>query len=430
MSFLDKIFKPKVKVIKEPTLADVETQHDYRQLLNTATSYIKSKEEVVEAFKSKSRKLNQYADTTTKKTIQDWRLALQAARDYANPNRYLLFDLFAELRLDPFLDSVVSYQKNKLTHIRRTVTDDKGNVDEVATKVFNSSWFDTLINGFVESQLNGFKVFEINQIVKNKGIWTIDRLNAVNDKHVLPEFQKIKVDAVSNNSQLLSYANDDYVIEIVNNDNRDLGKLSKLAPYMLWKKLAYQSWSNFIEDFSSPSMIIKTPVKNTDKENELLSTLENIGSSLKMVLDEHDDFQLVQPDNTDVYKVFQEMIKQVDDAIANEIVGGTLLFRNGGGGSYNLGSIQQSVSELKTAADLREIEKYTNQFLFQKLINFGVLKNSEYYLHFDPQEYISVTAKSEIIRGLAPFYDLDVDFVNDYLKVKINGAKNELPNNK
>ena len=423
MGLLDIFKRTEIVEVEKPTLLDSETQRSLTQLNNMATSYMKSKQDIIEQHKTYSNKVNQQADYVTKKTIKDWRTSLISARDIDKPNRYWLLDLYAELRLDPFLDAVVTFQKNKLTHIKRYMEDQNGNVDDKATKLFNEPWFDQVISGYVESALQGFDLLEINQIVLKKGMLTIDRLDEVPSKNVIPEFQLIKKDGYSYTSGTMPYANNDYIIEIINDNNRNLGILNKLAPYILWKKLSLSSWSNFIEDFGSPSMVIKTPIKNTDAEDELLASLENIGSSLKMVLDQNDDFELVQPDSNDVYQSFKEMIQQTDNVISNEIIEGTLLFQNGDGGSYNLSSTHESVSQLKTLADLKSIEKFVNQFLIPKLQRLGVLDNNEYNFYFTPEEFLTMSARAEIDARILPYVNMTKDYLEDTYKVKIESMK-------
>ena len=423
MGILDRFIKKEIIEVEKKVLADNITQEYHQNLLASATSYMKTKEEVIKDYTSKSKKVNTYADSVEKKTIYDWRSALISARDIKNPNRYWLQDLFAELRLDPFLDSVVTYQKNKLTHIKRYVEDQNGILDEKASKLFNSPWFDQVIGSYVEATLQGFDLSEIDKIIKRKGEFTIDRIEQIPPKNVIPEQQKIKKDAYSNTSGLIDYSNDDYLIEIIINNNRNLGILSKLAPYLIWKKLAMASWSSWVEDFSQPSMIIKSVIKNTDKEAELLASLEDIGSSLKMVLDQNDEFELVQPITNDVYLSFQQLISQVDDVISNEIVGGSLLFKNDGGGSYNLGSIHDSISQLKTLADLKDIEKYVNQFLITKLQRLGLLENKDYNFYFTPEEFLTLGARAEIDARLFPYIIPTKEYIEETYKVPVQDIK-------
>jgi len=415
------VFKPEVvekEVIKE-TLVDLSTQASYRQMMNVATTYIDKKTEVLDGQASLRKKLIEYSDNTTKKTIQDWRWSLTSARDINRPNRYDLLDLFVELRLDPFLDSVVNFQKSKLTSINRLVRDENGKelVDE--TKLFNGAWFDQIISAYVDATLQGFNVLEIDSIIKDRGLFTINKITTIPSKNVIPEKQLIKQNQYSD-SITYSYDGNDYIIEIIIDNNRNLGILSKLAPYLIYKKLAVNSWALFTENYSIPGLIIKTPIQNPDKELQLMNQLDNMGQAIKMVMDTNDEFEYLQPNSQDVYQTFKELIQMVNDQISNQVIGGTLLFSGGQGGSYALSNTHESVSALKTKADLKDIERFVNTYLIPQLKRLGLLKNENISFEFQYEEYLTMASRAEIDARMMPFYTFDKDYLEKTYKIKLD----------
>lgn len=406
----------------EQTNENIEEQESIAHYRNVLTTYIEKRGSIIQQHSQAIKKLTQYEDSLAKKTILSWRQGLQSAKMIDYPNRWELLDLYVELRYDPFLDSLISFQKNKLKSISRRVKNADGSLNDNYTKLFNDAWMDQLISGFVESQLNGFHIFEIDEIIEMRGIYTINRLNDVPDKNVIPEFQELKKLQYSTKGDY-NYKNNKWVIELIYDNNRNLGILSRLAPYLLYKTLSMKSWAVFIEKYGLPGIIMKTPIVDKAKKNELSEQIKSIASEFSAILEKEDDLQLLEPSNVDAYKTFKEMIELVDRTAANEIIGGSLLFTGTQeGGSYALSKSHEDVSDMRTKSDLKEIERYVNSFLLSKLKKLGVIKpDADIYFEFNYEEYISQTTRAAMIAQLAPFASFNWDKVEKEMKIGLNG---------
>jgi phage gp29-like protein len=153
-----------------------------------------------------------------------------------------------------------------------------------------------------------------------------------------------------------------------------------------------------------------------------------MGQAIKMVMDTNDEFEYIQPNNQDVYQTFKELIQMVNDAISNEIVGGTLLFSGGQGGSYSLSNTHEAVSSLKTKADLKDIERFVNTFLIPQLRRLGLVPNKECYFEFQYEEYLTMGARSSIDAQLLPYYKFSKEYIEQTYKVKIDEDMTEEAN--
>jgi phage gp29-like protein len=208
-----------------------------------------------------------------------------------------------------------------------------------------------------------------------------------------------------------------------------LGILSRLAPWILFKTLAFKSWGIYTETYALPNMVWKTPIKDKAKNDEFMETIKNLGNNVKILLDKEDDFELIQPSSTDAYQTFAQLIDVVDTTIANEICGGALLFKSGsgggGGGSYGLSATHEEVSKLKTKSDLSEIARYVNSFLIPKLKRLGLIKpNYNCMFSFSDTENLT---RQELITILTPVmqnFDVNKEWLEKALNIKIDNKKN------
>ena len=148
-------FKKKIEYIEKPVLLSNKNQEVIHQSMELVKAYVTTKNEIVKKQQSKIDGLDQYSDSVCTKTILDWRNALESARDIKKPNRYDLIDLYAELKLDAFLDSAVNIQKAMLKSIERQAKVN-GENDDTYTKLFNSYWYDLIMDGYVEADLKAF----------------------------------------------------------------------------------------------------------------------------------------------------------------------------------------------------------------------------------------------------------------------------------
>ena len=424
-------FKKKVEYVEKPVLLNNKNQEIIHQSMELVKAYVVTKNEIIKKQQNKINDLDQYADSVCTKTVLDWRNALYSARDIKKPNRFELLDLFAELKLDAFLDAAVNIQKAMLKSIERQAKID-GVVDEKYTQLFNSYWYDTIMDGYVEADLQGFSVYEIQSIVKDGDIWNIGDLVQVPSKHVVPEYQSIKKQPYDYTVGDYSYANNDYIIEIIVENNRNLGKLSKLAPLLIYKKLAWGQWSQFLESYGIPSMVVKSPIKNTDKEVEFMEQLEELGGAIKMLLDSNDDVSFLQPNSTDAYQTFVQLINTCDETVANMVIGGSTLMKTGNNGSYALSSNQMDITILKRKNDLKLIERFTNNTLIPKLKRLGIIPiDLNIKFEFGDVEQLTRAEQIEIDSRLMQYYDMDIPYLNKKYNTTIIKSKfnTESPNN-
>jgi len=81
-------------------------------------------------------------------------------------------DLYAEMRLDPFLDAVTTFQKNKLTHIKRYVENENGDV-QVKIQI-NPNSFRMPLGQYTAKLVIGYQDGEtMKTLVSSTDFWVI-----------------------------------------------------------------------------------------------------------------------------------------------------------------------------------------------------------------------------------------------------------------
>ncbi len=336
--------------------------------------------------------------------VQTWFANLKAAESTLNPNRKQLYQTYLDVAVDLHVDSVMD---KRIRAVKTTPFEWVGLENDLIIKNFRSPWFGEMLSLIQSRIFYGTTLAEIQ--LGQDGL--IADVMLVPRQNVKPEKGIISLDGNSDNGIYYKegqYLN--YIIQI-GRDN-DLGKLSKIAPYVLMKRVNLADFTRYNEMFGMPLRVYEyDPLKSGARE-EVEKQAEAYGSAAYIVLPKgsatvefHDS---VKQSTAYAYDKLHQIL---NDEITIGVLGQLLTTGGDGGGSYALGNIHKAVETGINLED-RLTAEYLINYPFKNniLIPHGYPLN-EFEGRFKTSEEINKEAKLkmwiELYKSGAPIAEED-----------------------
>jgi phage gp29-like protein len=286
-----------------------------------------------------------------RKSLQTWRSAKEAAESLYNPIRQPLVNLYADIIIDPHLDSVIDKRVTAITNISWSFQHDGEEIEEVTEKVLEKYFFEDLITFILESKFHGHSLIEID--LQNGKVLLVPR------EHVIPEFRIVVQDPFLTNEGI-DYTKPPYnrtTIEVGKAD--DLGKLYKVAPYVLLKRGDISDWATYCEVFGQPLRVGKFDPNSPGNEGAVKKSLETAGANSWVALPIGSEFDYISDPGKTGNDTYERFANFADAAISKCIVGQTMTTE--GGSSYSQSKVHMEVQQSIHQADRRFVEKILNE---------------------------------------------------------------------
>ena len=365
--------------------------------------------------------LKQQAESLTKKDIDTWRRAWQAAIDYEQPNRLALLDVYSDAMIDLHLSGCIAQRKGKTLQKPFMLTGKNGKEDEKARKLFERAWFMDFIDLALDSLYFGHSLIQFGDIINEGGIMSFSGVELVPRKHVVPEYGVVTPEAGDDWRNGIPYREGelaDWCIEA--GKPRDLGLLLKCAPQSLSKKNMLAYWDMFGEVFGMPIRIGKTLSQDTKDLVRIEKMLAEMGAAAWGLFPEGTDIEIKESSRGDAYNVYDKRIERCNSELSKGILTQTMTIDNGS-------SLSQSETHLDVfsnicRADATMIKYLVNDRLIPLMLRHGFPLAG---VTFDWDEAAGYTPaeQREIERLLIQYYDIDPQYFIDKYKVAITGAK-------
>lgn len=365
--------------------------------------------------------LKQQAESLTKKDIDTWRRAWQAAIDYEQPNRLALLDVYSDAMIDLHLSGCITQRKGKTLQKPFMLTGKNGKEDEKARKLFERAWFMDFIDLALDSLYFGHSLIQFGDIINEGGIMSFSGVELVPRKHVVPEYGVVTPEAGDDWRNGIPYREGelaDWCIEA--GKPRDLGLLLKCAPQSLSKKNMLAYWDMFGEVFGMPIRIGKTLSQDTKDLVRIEKMLAEMGAAAWGLFPEGTDIEIKESSRGDAYNVYDKRIERCNSELSKGILTQTMTIDNGS-------SLSQSETHLDVfsnicRADATMIKYLVNDRLIPLMLRHGFPLAG---VTFDWDEAAGYTPaeQREIERLLIQYYDIDPQYFIDKYKVAITGAK-------
>lgn len=292
--------------------------------------------------------------------VQSWIQAVKAAENSIVPHRKQLYNTFLDVSIDLHLDSVM---QKRIRAVKTTPFEWLEFDNEVIKENFRSPWFAELLSIiqnriFYGTTLAEF-VFGADELITD--VLMVPRQN------VKPELGIITKDGVSLSG--INYREGIYPYYILQiGRNNDLGLLTKLAPYVLMKRVNLADFMRYNEMFGMPLRVYEYDPNKPGAKTQMERQAEEYGSAAYIVIPKGFG-QVTFPESTKQSSAYA--FDKAHEILNNEItigVLGQLLTTGGeGGGSYSLGQVHASVESAINMED-RLMAEYVINYPFKNNI--------------------------------------------------------------
>jgi len=348
-------------------------------------------------------------------TIAKYKNALNSAK---NGNRVQLMLLYKEALRDNHLSAVINLRKEKVLGTKFKIYDKSDNIYEESYK-FNTKWFYNFLSYVLDEIYFGFSLIQIDGI-KNDNILNVTQV----------PFENVSIETGELISDIyqpynkVSYLTPSYykwLLEVTN-DRHNLGLLADIVPLTMWKRSTMSAWAEYSEIFGMPIRIGKTSSINETDRQRLAEFLKGLAKSAWAVIDEQEQIEFIEQAKTDAYNIYDKFIEKINSEISKRVIGGTEIVDSHSGSGYAQSSVHNIQFDLKTRADLRNVEFYINDTLFPKLEALEIIPKGLHF-EFDNFEQLSLLDQIKIDTELNKIKNLDPDYLVNKYRVNFKDGK-------
>lgn len=353
------------------------------------------------------------------KDILSWRNALIAAENVDNPRRYALIQLYKEIILDAHLSGQIELRKRRVLSSKFSVYDANNNLDITLTWALKQPAIQQIMEYILDAIFWGHSLIQIDHVEPfDNGKGGITSVTLIPREHVMPEKGWLLPHYYDTTG--ISYRDTFYPWLIETPDYSNLGLLSKTAPYVLYKRFALASWSEFAELFGSPMRIGKTNTRDTTMINRMYDMLKNMGSMAFGVFDKDEEINFIETARSNG-EVFMQLIETCNAEIS-KLINGAVIGENTSEGSRAKEQVGDQIHQIITAADKKYLENVMNTIVFPILIQHGYpLDNCTFAF----EEEKDLNNLWDITYQALQYYDIDEEWIKETFGIQIIGKKGE-----
>ncbi len=315
--------------------------------------------------------------------IQDWRSAHKSAENSRDENRVRLYDLYEDILLDPILSSAIEKRVMAVTNTKLRFVRDNEDVKEV-TDIIETRAFNEMLEEVMAAKFWGISVQEITF---KKGL-----LKAYNvpRKHIRPT--KGIITYRQHGSDGFSYRHGKFVNTILEvGKPKDLGRLVKAVPYVLWKRGAMGDWAQLSEIYGHPTKVGKYSGYDTQTRLALEEALDESGAALSIIIPEEAKLDFLESKNaaanSDIYNTLR---KACNEALLILILGQTGTTEDSANGGYAQAKIHANTEDDINKDDRKFILSVLKESFNDILEKAGINTKGGKWLFEDPEENISL----------------------------------------
>lgn len=351
--------------------------------------------------------------------INTWKQAIESARNPTNPRRRPLYELYENILIDGKVLTVREKRKIGITN-KDFVFYKKGTkreaVERIQEEVIDSQWFSDLLEFCCERKFWGHSLMEIVPGSETP----IDRIELIPQMNVVPERGELLLNymdtrGIPYRGEMADEFYKKHLIEF--GKPKDLGLLLSIAQYVIYKRGGYGDWAQFAELFGMPFRIGKYDPFDDSTRQKLLTALAEMGGAGYAVIPEGSSIDF-KTDNTGTGRsdIFQNLIKQCNDEIAQIVLGGTMTTEDGASRSQS--ETHKDGENDINKADIKDILRFLNGPFKKRLVMFGYSEAEHGKFTVPYNEVISMKDRILIDEKVAEQVEVDEEYWYDTYGVK------------
>ena len=300
----------------------------------------------------------------SRKALQDWHQAIEAAESLYAPERKTLYDLYLNTLLDTHVSAVVQKRVLAITNTPWVVVDKAGQKIDDLSDDLNSSFFEHILTYCIESKLYGHSLMEIDWPSRRVELIPRAHVNP-RDKIVVPNPLSIGVGVAYNQPPF-----DRNALEAGQPD--DLGLLLKIAPYAILKRNDISDWATFCEIFGMPLRVVYYDPSLPSNRTEASNAMKEMGGAGYLVLPDGSRVEFPSSGSQQGNDTYDRFADFCNAEISKAIVGQTMTTEVGKNGSRSQGEVHMTAENRLAQNDLKFVERTLNERLIPLLAAQGV----------------------------------------------------------
>lgn len=371
---------------------------------------------ISELEKGRKRNITIQQLDRAKADIQLWRDGLDDWEDIYYPDRTKMMQLYQEILNDDTVSGFIENTKNRILASTFDVIDGNGDIIEDKHLMFDTDWFEYMVENFVVAELIGCRLLEIT--AEKQG--TIDIVNDIfhiPDNYILPQIRKIFRNEGCH-GDYIDY--DPRPIELIEfGDPFSKGLLNSIAPLYIYKKNAMAYWSNYQSKFGVPPVIAKTDLDNENQVNTLVDFLKEMASNSFGVVDLQDEIEGLKTNATEGYNTYEKMITMFDSAIRRRLEGQTMTSEEGS--SRAQAEVHQNTGDIWFWGRLRKFRRLMNSQILPLLVKYGFDLNETDRIRFSESKDIDAII-DRAVKLYQAGLQVDADWLEEEIGMPLNQA--------
>ncbi|CAM3556749.1 MULTISPECIES: phage portal protein family protein [Elizabethkingia] len=300
--------------------------------------------------------------------VVKWRSAIKSAdKGKRSPLTLLINDLL----LDPVMADALDRRIRKITNHDIVFLSDGDEIDEMFDLI-DSLKFEELLQELILSKAYGKSVVEL-AFNPAFDIYSVPRQN-------LDTKRKVILKDVSQDDGI-SYENDDFILNIGKDD--DLGFLTRVAPYVIFKRNGGADYAQFCELFGIPILAGLYDPEDENARTEMEDSMTKRGAGGSIVMSKNSD---IKPISSGEGKsaVHDTFLSWLDEQILIGIIGQTMTTKNGS--SLSQSQVHQKTEEEIAESDRRFVQRYLNTYFVPILEKRGYPVKAGFFKFLDKDD--------------------------------------------
>lgn len=324
-----------------------------------------------------------------------WKNALDMANSVGIYNREILHEVYRQVWRDSHVQSQWNTRKMKVKHRQFALRDNTTDEESQLTDYLQTDWFLRFIDEAMDSLMWGFSLIQFGRWSDGKfqsfrmGDEIRDSVYSIDRDYVKPELGIVANG--TNDINGINFYNPKYWVLFIGKSH-DLGLLEKISELQLIKRNATLNWSEWAEIFGMDMRYAKTDAQDQQRR-DLLTQLKNMGANGIGVFSPDDTIEFKGTSRSDAFKVYNELIRYVDEQISKVIFGQDVISNNTG---QVVGKTGENVAKLYGNADAVFIQNIVNDMLLPFLSKTTGISFDNVYFQWDNTEELTMAERADI----------------------------------
>lgn len=343
--------------------------------------------------------------------IEDYISSIQSAENIEQSRRARLYDLYEDVMQDPHLESVIGKRKARLHSATIRFQKNDGQYDESMDELIKAPWFTAFLDDCLDAKFYGFSLFQFD---RDKDGFVSYEL--VNRKHVNP------IDKIIMRQQYdtTGIPFDNFYNLLLVGKDRDLGMLSKVTPYVIYKRNAMGDWSQFSELFGMPVREYTYDASDDEARQRLLNDAQEQGAASVYIHPNDATMKLVEAaGKTASVDVYDKFINRLNAEISKCVLGNTLSTESSENGTQSLGTVQKQGEDDICMSDRKYVLDVLNYELTDIFASMGINTQGGEFI-YEESEDKDIEKQMRIVQGL---WQMGLPMSDDYLYKKFGVDK-------